>query len=89
MRFLFYKFIHDAFNLIQRLKSRGLDISSTGVAVKTSQRYTREDQLDATQRCVSFPVPPPTPIVALLSQSSLDADCLVSPLLFSDISFAQ
>jgi len=35
-----------------RLKSKGLNISSTGVSVKTSHRYTREDQIDATQRCV-------------------------------------
>jgi len=34
----------------ESLKSKGLDISSTGVSVKTSQRFTREDQIDATQR---------------------------------------
>ncbi|PPQ74754.1 hypothetical protein CVT26_005051, partial [Gymnopilus dilepis] len=32
------------------LKSKGLDISSTGVSVKTSRRFDREDYVDATQR---------------------------------------
>jgi len=34
----------------ESLKSKGLDISSSGVSVKTSHRFTREDQIDATQR---------------------------------------
>ncbi|KDQ58151.1 hypothetical protein JAAARDRAFT_34963 [Jaapia argillacea MUCL 33604] len=34
----------------ESLKSRGLDISPTGVSVKTSGRLNREDYLDATQR---------------------------------------
>ncbi|KDR73082.1 hypothetical protein GALMADRAFT_252530 [Galerina marginata CBS 339.88] len=32
------------------LKSKGLDISSSGVSVKTSKRFGREDYVDATQR---------------------------------------
>jgi len=32
------------------LKSKGMDISSSGVSVKTSKTYDREDYLDATQR---------------------------------------
>ncbi|KAH9475013.1 hypothetical protein JR316_0012112 [Psilocybe cubensis] len=32
------------------LKSKGLDVSSTGVSVKTSKRFGREDYVDATQR---------------------------------------
>jgi len=32
------------------LKSKGLDISASGVSVKTSKRFGREDYVDATQR---------------------------------------
>ncbi|PPQ91269.1 hypothetical protein CVT25_006212 [Psilocybe cyanescens] len=32
------------------LKSRGLDVSASGVSVKTSKRFGREDYVDATQR---------------------------------------
>ncbi|CAA7264565.1 unnamed protein product [Cyclocybe aegerita] len=34
----------------ESLKSRGLDVSASGVAVKTSRRFDREDYVDATQR---------------------------------------
>ncbi|EDR02242.1 uncharacterized protein LACBIDRAFT_309891 [Laccaria bicolor S238N-H82] len=34
----------------ENLKAKGLDISHTGVSVKTQKRFDREDYVDATQR---------------------------------------
>ncbi|KAL7278005.1 hypothetical protein ACG7TL_007961 [Trametes sanguinea] len=34
----------------ENLKTRGVNLSKNGVAVKTNKRYDREDYLDATQR---------------------------------------
>ncbi|KIM44039.1 hypothetical protein M413DRAFT_443099 [Hebeloma cylindrosporum] len=34
----------------ESLKSRGLDVSASGVSIKTSKRFDREDYVDATQR---------------------------------------
>ncbi|TFK51384.1 hypothetical protein OE88DRAFT_1735293 [Heliocybe sulcata] len=34
----------------ESLKAKGVDISKSGMSVKTSGRYTREDYIDATQR---------------------------------------
>jgi len=34
----------------EQLKSRGLDVSASGVSVKTSKRFDRSDYVDATQR---------------------------------------
>jgi hypothetical protein len=36
----------------RRLKNKGWNVSDKGVSVKTSQRFNREDYVDATQRCV-------------------------------------
>jgi len=36
----------------ESLKSHGLDVSASGVSVKTSGRFDREDYVDATQRSI-------------------------------------
>ena len=40
-----------------RLKGKGLDISKSGMSVKTDKRFNREEYLDATQRSASGPTP--------------------------------
>jgi hypothetical protein len=34
------------------LKMKGLDVSQTGISVKTSKRFGHEDYMEATRRCV-------------------------------------
>ena len=34
------------------LKTKGLNVSHTGISVKTSKRFDHEDYMDATRRCV-------------------------------------
>jgi len=36
----------------EKLKSKGYDVSTQGVAVQTQKRFNREDYVDATQRLV-------------------------------------
>ncbi|KAF9476131.1 hypothetical protein BDN70DRAFT_882844 [Pholiota conissans] len=36
----------------QTLKSKGIDVTASGMSVKTSKRFGREDYVDATQRGV-------------------------------------
>ena len=40
----------DLISFISSLKAKGLDISHTGVSVKTQKRFDRQDYVDATQR---------------------------------------
>ena len=38
------------------LKSKGLNVSHTGISVKTSKRFDREEYMEATRRCVLSPL---------------------------------
>ena len=45
----------DLISFISSLKAKGLDISHTGVSVKTQKRFDRQDYVDATQRYACAP----------------------------------
>ncbi|RXW21878.1 hypothetical protein EST38_g3972 [Candolleomyces aberdarensis] len=59
----------------ESLKARGLDVSATGVSMRSDKRFDRQDYLDATQRYVpsfdSLPVAyPPAPSTFIRAHSA-------------------